>query len=150
MSYVGHFNDAHQVNDGGKMPDAHELRMEPRAGLQLCLNLVTALLSVLSHMSEADAAATAPKNGLHKTVRRPASGGVPTVAPGALINLKIDAEEEYDVDEAAKRLAISPQTVRKMINHDKLKAERRGEGRGHWIIQGTELLRFTHQTDDQP
>jgi excisionase family DNA binding protein len=134
------------------MPDAHELRMEPRAGLQLALNLVTALLSVLSHMSEREAEAIAvPKNGSPKTPRRPTGNGSsrPTIVPGALLNLKIDAEEEYDVDEVAKRLAVSPQTVRKMINHDKLKAERRGEGRGHWIIQGTELLRFTHQTDDQ-
>lgn len=123
--------------------------MEPRKGLQLALNLVTALLSVLSHMSEADAT-TAPKNGSsHKPARRPVSGdsSVPGVAPGALVNLRIDEEREYEVNDVAVLLAVSPQTVRKMIANDRLKGEHRGKGRGRWYIQGTELLRFTQ--DDQ-
>lgn len=130
----------------------HELRMDLKVGLQLALSLVTGLLSVLSHMQEANIAATG--EGPHhnnKAPRRAASegGSVPRVVPGALVNFRIDGEREYAVDEVAALLSISPQTVRKMIDNEKLKAERRGKGRGHWIIQGHELLRFTHQTDDQ-
>jgi excisionase family DNA binding protein len=128
------------------MRDAHH------ALLQSALSLVTALLSVLNHMQEADI--TPPmKGGSHdnKAPRRPTSsnGSIPTIGPGALVSMRIDAEREYKVDEVAERLRVSPQTVRKMIDNDKLKAEKRGTGRGHWIVQGAELLRYTHQTGDQ-
>lgn len=120
--------------------------------LQLAITLVTTLLSILTHMQEADnppmKAGSHPNN---KAPRRPASenGSMPTYGPSALVNMRIDAEREYKVDEVAERLSISPQTVRKHIEGNKLKAERRGTGRGHWVIQGAELLRFTHQIDDQ-
>ncbi len=130
----------------------HELRMEHSHGLQLALSLVTALMSVLSHMQEADISPTKVGFHHHNNKRRPASegnGSVKTSGPGALVNFRIDREREYAVDEVAALLSISPQTVRKMIDNKKLAGERRGRGRGHWIIQGTELLRFTHQTDDQ-
>lgn len=142
----------------------HELRMEPMAGLQLAVSLITAVLDILTHMQEADSPPTRgtshQNNGSHhnnshhnnKAPRRPASegGSVPRVVPGPLVDLRIDGEREYAVDEVGVLLSISPQTVRKMIDNKKLKAERHGKGRGHWIIQGAELLRFTHQTDDQP
>jgi Helix-turn-helix domain len=134
-----------------------ELRMEPRDGLQLiqlALSLTATLMSVLTHMQEAQGAPSArpdshPHNGFHRKSRRPSqNGSIPTYGPGALVRLRIDAQREYKVDEVAERLGMSPQSVRKMIDTDKLKAEKRGTGRGHWIIQGAELLRFTHQTDD--
>lgn len=136
------------------MRDAHELPVEPQSGLQLAESLASALLSVLRHLREAKADADVPSRGGHhhnKTPRRHqnSNGAGPSPAPGALVNLNINPEREYEVNEVAGRLRISPQTVRKMIGSDRLKAERRGNGRGRLYIQGAEILRFTHLTEDQ-
>lgn len=141
------------------MLDAHESRVEPQR-LQLAVDLLAAALGILNHMKEATAVTTAPMNGSHKTTRRSSSNPpLPSTVPGGLVALRpsqriqseaIDGEREYEVHEVAERLGVAAQTVRKMIDSDRLKAERRGNGRGRWYIPGAELLRYKHQADDQP
>gem|GEM_PF-4397687 len=50
--------------------------------------------------------------------------------------------EELTIKEAAEALGISHDTVRRMIRDGRIKAEKRGSGRGKYTIQESEISTF--------
>jgi len=50
--------------------------------------------------------------------------------------------EELTIKEAAEALGISHDTVRRMIRDGRIKAEKRGSGRGKYTIQKSEISTF--------
>jgi len=53
-----------------------------------------------------------------------------------------DMTEELTIKEAAEALGISHDTVRRMIRDGRIKAEKRGSGRGKYTIQESEISTF--------
>lgn len=146
------------------MASGPQFRMESEK-VNLITQLLTTAISLLLDAVNPASLETTPvpvKNPRNKRHRAPATNGkgedyegngngtVVSITP--LLRSPIDPNKEYDLAFVAKYLHMGTQTLRKRIKDNALTAEKKGNGRGMWVVTGEELIRFSNSEqigDDQ-
>jgi hypothetical protein len=128
------------MTDGQRM-ESKPVMVDPRQILVLLDNVLTLAQPLIRSLLENGALGLAPSNSHHPKPRaasEPQSNGL-----GALMRSPIDPDKDYNLHFVAKQLGKSTASVRKMVNKGTIVAEKIGNGKGQFFVNGKELIKHT-------